>query len=398
MTTPRSGVAAAALALTLLLAGCGDDGETTSGSTATTAPQPGSTAPTTEAGAEPTPPAEGEPLAPEVTAVVAATLEEPIALLAQPGDDGHVWVAERSGRVARLALGEDGTSLEPIGDALIDLSSETTTDAERGLLGMAFADDGEELYLSFTDTDGNSQVIAYAVDGTTPDVASRRQLFSIDQPYPNHNGGHLVVHDGKLWLGLGDGGAADDPENRAQDPDTELGKMIRIDPETGEAEIVVSGVRNPWRYAFDDDGSLWVADVGQQEIEEINHLTPDEIDGANLGWSGFEGSKPYLDGDGRRPDAAIGPVFEYSHDNGNCSITGGFVYRGTAIAGLEGAFLFADYCAGQVRAIALTDDGVLDRELDLGISVANPISFGADADGEPFVLSAGGDIVRLLPA
>lgn len=112
--------------------------------------------------------------------------------------------------------------------------------------------------------------------------------------------------------------------------------MIRIDPETGEAEIVVSGVRNPWRYAFDDDGSLWVADVGQQEIEEINHLTPDEIDGANLGWSGFEGSKPYLDGDGRRPGAAIGPVFEYSHDNGNCSITGGFVYRGTAIAGLEG--------------------------------------------------------------
>jgi glucose/arabinose dehydrogenase len=328
--------------------------------------------------------------------MVVATLDEPIALLAQPGDDDHVWVAERGGRVSRLALG-DGTTLEPAGDALLDLSSETTTDAERGLLGMAFDATGEELYLSFTDTEGNSQVVAYEVDGTTPVVDSRRTLFSVDQPYPNHNGGHLVVHDDELWLGLGDGGAADDPENRAQDPDTELGKMIRIDTETGDAEIVVSGVRNPWRYSFDVDGSLWVADVGQSQWEEISHLPADAIEGANLGWSGFEGSRRFLDEPDRTPADPTPPVFEYSHDDGNCSITGGIAYRGQAIPALQGAYLFADYCLGRIRAIALGPDGELANEYDLGIDVETPISFGTDAAGEPYVLSAAGNIVRLLP-
>ena len=223
-------------------------------------------------------------------------------------------------------------------------------------------------------------------------------LLALDQPHPNHNGGNVVRGpDGLLWFGLGDGGAGDDPDNRAQDPDDLLGKILRIDPDGGEPEIVVSGVRNPWRFSFDTDGSLWIADVGQNAIEEVDRLPAGEVEGANLGWSGYEGSEPHLDGGGRRPEDPVMPVFEYSHDNGNCSITGGFVYRGAALAGLQGAYLFADYCAGRVRAVRLGDDGAFAAEYDLGVWLGGPVSFAADVEGEPYGLSGSGAIVALGP-
>ncbi|MEO6987381.1 MAG: PQQ-dependent sugar dehydrogenase, partial [Aquihabitans sp.] len=155
---------------------------------------------------------------------------------------------------------------------------------------------------------------------------------------------------------------------------------------------------NPWRFSFDTDDSLWIADVGQNEIEEIDRIPADEIDGANLGWSGYEGSEPYLDGDGRRPEDPVMPVFEYTHADGNCSITGGFVYRGTAIEGLQGSYLFADFCAGRVRAVRLDASGALAAEYDLGIDVDGPVSFGVDADGEPYVLASDGSVARIEPA
>lgn len=377
------------------LAACGDDGDDAgSGSgTATSAPQTTADGEgTTTSGAAP------EPAELRVQGIVAATGSQPIVLVTRPGDEGHVWVAERVGTVQRYAVADDGASLEPVGDLAIDISDRVTTDVERGLLGMAFSPDGDTLYLSYSDPQGDTAVEAFPMDG---DVAldEPTSLFAIEQPYPNHNGGGIAIGpDGALWLGLGDGGASDDPENRAQDPSTELGKMVRIDVETGDSEIVVSGVRNPWRWAFDTDGSLWIADVGQDTTEEITRLAADDIEGANLGWSGYEGSAPYLDGDGRRPDDAIPPTFEYGREGGNCSVTGGFVYRGSAIPALEGAFLFADFCAGRVRAITVDEDGAFAGELDLEIDVQQPISFGADEDGEPFVLSAGGDIVRIAPA
>lgn len=337
--------------------------------------------------------------APEITSVVAASVHEPIVLIARPGDDDHLWIAERAGQVRRLAVEDGGNTLADADEPLLDISSETSLDAERGLLGMAFSTDGDTLYLSYTNVDGDSRVVSYAMDGSSVDESSRKQLFAVAQPYPNHNGGNIAIGpDGKLWLGLGDGGAGDDPENRAQDPDTPLGKILTIDPKTGRTKIVVSGVRNPWRWAFDTDGSLWIGDVGQNRIEEIDHLPAGKIQGANLGWSGYEGREPYLDGDGRRPADPIAPVFEYPHENGNCSITGGFAYRGSAIPALRGAYLFADYCAGRIRAITLAADGTLAREYDLGVDVEQPISFGQDQAGEPYVLSAGGNIVRLLPA
>ncbi|MCB0959094.1 MAG: PQQ-dependent sugar dehydrogenase [Acidimicrobiales bacterium] len=387
----------ASLLLGAALSGCGSDGD----GSPSTSTQPGSGTPSTGVdGTTSADPAavEGEPT---VSSVVVGRAAEPIVLLARPGDDA-LWLAERAGLVRRMAVGDDG-ALTAIGDPVLDLTADTSVDAERGLLGVAFSPEGDQLFVSYTNTGGNTRIDAYDLDGDEVAAGSRTERFAQDQPYANHNGGNIAFGpDGLLWLGLGDGGAADDPENRAQDPSTVLGKIIRLDvlgdDEQPEPEIVVSGVRNPWRWAFDVDGSLWIGDVGQNRIEEVDHLPADEIEGANLGWSGFEGREPYLDGDGRRPDDPVDPVFQYTHDDGNCSITGGFAYRGAAIPSLQGAYLFADYCKGRVRAIRLDDAGALASEHDLGIDVENPISFGTDADGEAYVLSAAGDIVRLTDA
>lgn len=387
----RLGLAAAALLLSAAVAGCGSDGPGTAGSKSSPSVTQAGGGTTTPGGT--TPDGDG-PLA---DAVVAASVHEPIQLIQRPRDRGHLWLAERAGRVRRLTVGDDGRSLTPAGDYVLDLSDQTTTEAERGLLGMAFSPDGDVLYVSYTDLQGDTRVASYEMSGNEVVTSTRKVVFSQEQPFSNHNGGHIVFGpDGQLWLGLGDGGSADDPENRAQNPDTFLGKVLRIDPKSGQAEIVVSGVRNPWRYAFDADGSLWIGDVGQNHIEEIDRLPAAEIDGANLGWSGYEGAQPYLDGAGRRPTDPVDPVFEYPHDDGNCSITGGFVYRGRAMAELQGAYLFADYCAGAIRAIRLDDDGALEQELDLGVDVDHPVSFTEDAQGEPYVLSQDGNIVRLV--
>jgi glucose/arabinose dehydrogenase len=381
----------AVIGLMLLVSGCGDsDDEPTASSapqTTTTDATSGSTRGTTAA---PDP-------GPLVSSVIAASLQEPIALVVKPGDPGHLWVAERAGQIKRLAIADGGETLTVAGAPVLDIRDQTTTESERGLLGMAFSPEGTTLYVSFTNRDGDTRVVAYPVAGTEVDEAAGRTVYGIEQPFSNHNGGHIVIGpDGALWLGLGDGGSADDPDNRAQDPGTDLGKIVKLDPDSGETEIIISGVRNPWRFAFGTAGSLWVADVGQNAIEEITYLAADEIDGANLGWSGYEGSQPYLDGDGRRPPDPVMPVFEYPHEDDNCSITGGFEYQGSAIEGLPGAFLFADYCAGRVRAVRVNEDGTFRTEYDLGVDVASPISFGQDAQGEPYVLSAEGDIVRLI--
>lgn len=390
MSRSRRLVAGVSIAMVTLVATACGSGEDTS------------QAPVSEpqGSAEPDAPDGGSGDGPEaVEGTEAIVLEEPIALLARPGDDDHLWVAERLGRIRRLAVSPDGTSLTSEGEAVLDISDDTTTDSERGLLGMAFSPDGDTLYVSHTNAEGDSRVASYAVDGNTVDETDRTELLAVDQPFSNHNGGHIVNGpDGALWLGLGDGGSGDDPDNRAQDPDDLLGSMVRIDPDTGDSEIVAIGLRNPWRFAFDEaDDSLWIADVGQSQIEEVNRLADGEIDGANLGWSGYEGTIEYLDDPGRRPDDPVMPVFEYAREGANCSITGGFVYRGEAIDGLDGAFLFADYCAGNVRAVRLADDGTVDAEFDLDISVEAPVSFGADVGGEPFVLSGGGSVVRIAP-
>ncbi|MCB1245972.1 MAG: PQQ-dependent sugar dehydrogenase [Acidimicrobiia bacterium] len=314
-------------------------------------------------------------------------------LTPRPGDDA-LWLAERTGTVRRLRKAADG-SLKAVGDPVLDISDRTEAQGEQGLLGMAFDESGDTLFVSFTGLDGNSNVEAYRTDGDAVDEGSRRTVFEVEQPFPNHNGGNIVLGpDGRLWLGMGDGGAGDDPENRAQDDLTPLGKLLAIDLSTGKVQQVAKGLRNPWRFAFDSDGSLWIGDVGQNTTEEVDHVAANEIEGANFGWSGYEGSAPYLDGDGRRPDDAVPPVFEYGRDGGACSIVGGFPYRGKELSGLEGAFLFTDYCVGRIRAVRL-DEGGDATATDLEVAVERPMSFGTDADGEAYVLSESGTITRL---
>ena len=393
------------------LVGCGS-GEDTGGAptSATQVPTTGDSSPGSSAPQNTETPGSGDPgtgdpgasepgaATPTVEATTAVELDEPIDLVTRPGDD-HLWVAERAGKVRRLAVTDEGRTLRPEGEAVLDITDQTTTESERGLLGIVFSEDGDTLFVSYTDLRGDTRLVSYAVAADTVDVASRKVLLEVDQPFSNHNGGHVVLGpDGKLWFGLGDGGSANDPENRAQDPDTPLGKMVRLDPEGSEPEIVISGLRNPWRFSFDTDGSLWIGDVGQNQWEEIDHLRADEIVGTNLGWSALEGThdNSAVEPEGRTGVDPVPPVFEYSHDGGNCSVTGGFVYRGEEIPSLQGAFLFADYCAGRLRALRLDDNGSLAAEYDLGIDVSTPVSFGADADGEPYVLSGDGTIVRLV--
>ncbi|CAN5563214.1 PQQ-dependent sugar dehydrogenase [soil metagenome] len=392
---PRHILTAALVAGTALVAAACGSGEATSGAPSVTqAPR------ATADGGGTAGDGGGATADPKVESTTALAADQPIDLVVRPGDD-HLWLAERAGKVRRLSVSDGGARLATEGEAVLDLTDQTTTESERGLLGIAFSEAGDVIYVSYTDLDGNTRLVSYAVADDAVDVGSRKVLLAVDQPFPNHNGGHVVLGpDGDLWFGLGDGGSGDDPGNRAQDPDVLLGKMLRIDPDGGNPAIEVSGLRNPWRFSFDTDGSLWIGDVGQNRYEEIDHLLADDIGGANLGWSAREGTHENtgVDPEGRTGTDPIDPVFDYSHDDGNCSITGGFVYRGTAIPDLVGAYLYADYCKGEVRAIRLGDDGLLAAEYDLGLDVESPVSFAADADGEPYVLSGTGSVERLVAA
>jgi glucose/arabinose dehydrogenase len=228
----------------------------------------------------------------------------------------------------------------------------------------------------------------------------------IGQPFENHNGGHLAFGpDGALWVGTGDGGGAGDRGEVAQDPDSLLGKMLRIvpDPEggvtapatnpawEGRAEVWGIGLRNPWRYAFDRvTNRLWIADVGQNTVEEVSVADPGEAR-PNFGWDDVEGANDY---EGTPSPAFVAPVVTYTHDDG-CSITGGAVYRGEQVAGLYGWYLFADYCGGWIRAVPTDDPTVEPREL--AAELGPVIAFGELDDGELVVLTAAGIATLVAP-
>jgi glucose/arabinose dehydrogenase len=366
----------------------------------------------TEVDTDPEPPvgpeaeSDDEPdLGVELVLTEVAAMNAPTAGAVAP--DGTLYLAERAGTVHPL---EDGG----IGPAVIDLSAETTTDGERGLLGLAFAADGAELYLSFTDRDGHTVVDAVAIADGRIRSEQRRTVFTAQQPFRNHNGGQLQVGpDDLLYLGLGDGGGSGDPEGNGQDLSTPLGSLLRIDPRTDEPyaipadnpfaddpdaldEIWAYGLRNPWRFSFDrETGDLYVADVGQDAREEVNWLSFQEAAGANFGWNLMEGTLEFA---GTEPDDHVPPVHEYdTRGPQGCAITGGYVYRGEAIPQLRGAYLFSDYCAATLRAIVVRDGEVID-EGDLSVGGDAIVSFVEDADGELYVLDLAGAVRRLDPA
>ncbi|HUG86660.1 MAG TPA: PQQ-dependent sugar dehydrogenase [Euzebya sp.] len=331
-----------------------------------------------------------------------AVLDAPTAMAVRPGDP-HLYVAERAGRVRTIA--PDGTVSAP----LLDISDQTTTGGERGLLGLAWSPAGDRLYLSSSDLGGATRLLALdVVDGVLQE-GSRVELLRVPQPASNHNGGNVVIGpDGNLWLGLGDGGGADDQFGQGQRPDTLLATMLRITPDGagytvpadnpfvdggGAPEVWAYGLRNPWRFSFDAaTGDLWIADVGQDAVEEINRVGADEA-GLNYGWPSFEGDRPF---DGRPAEGpVVVPVHTYSHDRG-CSITGGYVYRGQAIPALHGAYLYSDFCGGDIWALDVASDGTVRDDVDTGLDVPSPVSFGQGPDGELFVLSINGPVLAIV--
>ena len=341
--------------------------------------------------------------------------EEPIDLVFRPGVTDRAYLAERAGVVRDLDLATGEST------AVLDITDETTTDSERGMLGLVVAPDGGHLYVSSTNLDGDSRVVEYAIaDDGALDETSARTVLALDQPFPNHNGGHLVFGpDGLLYLGRGDGGAEGDPLGEEQGRGQLPGFILRIDPagidgsayaipadnpfvgeEGARPEVWLKGVRNPWRFSFDRaTGDLWVGDVGQDEIEEIDHL-PADADGLNagrglnLGWNAMEGDQPY--DDGVEPEDHTPPVFTYTHAEGGCSVTGGFVYRGSTIPELFGAYLYADYCAGDLRALAVTDGEVVD-DATIADPVDGPVSFAQGPGNELYLLAQSGPLLEIVP-
>ena len=416
-------VLAAALAVSLatsLLVGCTDDEPeaTPETSTTTTAGETSSS----------TAPVVGTLDDVDLAVEEIAQLDEPIALAARPGSL-DLYVAEKGGRIRRIAVEEDESgadegelTYELQSTPLLDISGDVINQGEQGLLGMAFSSDGRKVYLDYTAApEGHTMVVEYTLgDGTRIDVDSRRDLLLVEQPFENHNGGDLEVGpDGYLYVALGDGGGQGDPAGHGQDTSTLLGSILRIDPEgvggdddrayaipsgnpfadgeAGAPEIWLYGVRNPWRFSFDTaTGDLWVADVGGNELEEIDRLPAnagfDAGRGANLGWSEMEGSQP-LSG-GENPEGAVLPIFEYGRDDG-CSIIGGYVYRGEAIPDLQGTYLYTDYCGSGLRGLQVDGDAVIDtRTWDLPVS--DVYSLGQDDRGELYVLLAGGRLVKVV--
>jgi len=360
----------------------------TTGDAPTTGDPPTSGAPSTSGHPSTTAPPGGLAAA-RITLTPVASLDYPIAMAIRP-TDASLWVATKGGSVCRL----DGASC-----TASQVVAAVSTGGEQGLLGIAFDPAGTHLYASYTNPAGDSRLDEFAVrpDGTA-DLGSRRQVFGVDQPEANHNGGNITFGpDGHLYLGLGDGGGAGDrhgPVGNGQDPGTDLGKVLRINPASGSVERWISGVRNPWRFSFDVvTGDLWIGDVGQDQLEEVDLLPAGQQRGRNLGWRCFEGTKPY--GGCTPAGGHTGPIFEYRHGPG-CSITGGYVYRGTRIPALRGTYLFADYCDGELRGLTQVD-GRVTAERRLGVQPGNVVSFGQDAAGELYVLTPSG-ISRVDPA
>ena len=302
------------------------------------------------------------------------TYDRPVWAGSPPGDSKIYVVEQHAGRI--MVIGETTPFLE--------LPEPASDGNEQGLLGLAFhpqfATNGR-YFVDYTNADGDSRVVEFHAGDSAP----VREWLAVDQPYDNHNGGDVVFGpDGRLYVGMGDGGSGGDPENRAQDDGSLLGKLLAIAVDGGDPKpvAVAKGLRNPWRFSFASDGSsIWIGDVGQNEWEEIDHAAFPLPDGANFGWRLLEGTHPFEDGGGA-PKGYVAPVFQYSHDDG-CSVTGG-----VAVGSL---YLFGDYCSSRYWAI----EG--DRARLATLAVQQPVHFSAAPDGSILVVSGGGGVYRVTP-
>jgi glucose/arabinose dehydrogenase len=341
-----------------------------------------------------------------------ARFDQPVYVTAPP-DDPRLFVVEQPGRIMVV---KDGRTLPA---PFLDIRDIVLFGGERGLLSMAFAPDyatSRTFYVDHNARDGDVRVAAYRVgaDPDRADAGSRRELLRVAKPYPNHNGGLLLFDKtGMLIVGTGDGGSANDPGNRAQDLGVLQGKLLRIDPHPSggrpygippdnpfasgggaRPEVWAYGLRNPWRFSFDaPTGNLYVGDVGQDAVEEVDVVPPARQAGANYGWRVFEGRRRVRDERLRSPDRVVTPVHTFGHDSGHCSVTGGVVYDGS-VAALRGRYVFGEYCTGDLWSFPA---GTADRPAvtRLPFRGGQTTSFGIDARGEVYVCSAGGEVWRI---
>jgi glucose/arabinose dehydrogenase len=364
-----------------------------------------------------TEPPPGTGAAPALRKVVDG-LSFPVYLTA-PAGDPRLFIVEKGGRVRIV---KDGRLLP---EPFLDISGEVSTGSEQGLLSLAFhpgyASNGR-FFVDFTNREGvgNTRVIEYLVS-SDPDRADPnpvRTVLAQDQPFQNHNGGLILFGpDGKLYVGLGDGGGGGDPRGNGQDKTTLLGKILRIDVDGGSpyaippdnpfvgdsaarGEIWAYGLRNPWRFSFDrQTRDFYVADVGQNEFEEVDAVAAGTGAGLNYGWNRMEGLHCFEPSQGCDRTGLTLPVVEYSHADG-CSVTGGYVYRGSALPDLKGAYFYSDFCSGFVRSFRFSGGAATDAKSwpDLQPSGDHSVtSFGEDSSGELYILTSGGSVYEVVP-
>jgi len=324
-------------------------------------------------------------------------LDAPTHVTVAPDNPDKLYVVEQAGRIRTVEGGR-------ITGTFLDISARVRSGGEQGLLSVAFSPgyrQNHRFYVDYTDRNGDTHVSEFRSDGTKGLPSSERLLLFVKQPYANHNGGQLVFDRlGYLYVGMGDGGSGGDPGNRAQNMSTRLGKLLRTNPLRGGSwQIVGYGLRNPWRFSFDRaTGDLWIADVGQGNWEEIDFRAKSKIGAlANYGWSRYEGRAVY---DSNKPLRRLGnlvfPVTVYGHDDGACSVTGGFVYRGSDVPAAAGRYFYGDYCNGKVWSFRPVGGRVTSARVE-PFKVPSLSSFGEDGHGELYATSLDGALYKLTP-
>ncbi len=365
--------------------------------------QPQTDTPTSPPIVSPTPYASQYPDAQNYTwSLVTGGLSRPVDLQVAYDGSNKLYVIEKAGRIRII---ENGQLLD---QPFLDITDRVGSDSnEQGLLGLAFypSPDVRMFFVNYTDKNGDTVISRFLFD-TYANPMSESVLLNVGQPYANHNGGAVAFGpDGYLYLALGDGGLAGDPQKNGQNQNSLLGKILRVDVSDFNApngytipsdnpfgnEVWAYGLRNPWRISFDRlTGDLWIGDVGQGEWEEIDYLPAGSPGGANFGWSTMEGTHGY---DGEPQPGLLLPVAEYSHGEGGCSVTGGYVYRG-AMPEWNGVYLYADYCTGYIWGMILSNGGWQSQRLfETGQQIT---SFGQDELGEVYFTTDGGEVYKLV--
>jgi glucose/arabinose dehydrogenase len=395
-----------ALVLCLVLPACGGDGSTSP------TPSPTPSSPSGPCGAGPVVP--GTPTL--ASQRVVGGLRNPLDLQAAPGDRDRLFVVEQDGRIRVVRGGQLAST------PFLDIASRVASGGERGLLGLAFHPQyatNRRFFVNYTDNNGDTNISEFrSTSADAADPGSERVLLHVPQPFANHNGGGLAFgNDGFLYIGLGDGGSGGDPLGNGQRLSTPLGKLLRIDVDRGQpfavpsdnpfvstpgafAAIWAYGLRNPWRFAFDRSTSdLYIGDVGQNRLEEVDVGVASRHGGENYGWNIMEGLSCFSPASGCNQSGLVLPVLQYDHNTG-CSITGGAVYRGCRMPGYAGTYFYGDFCTGLIRSFRL-QNGVVAEERDhtatIGRGISSVSSFGVDLDGEVYVVDYDGEVYRIVP-